>query len=111
MQILLEVIERHWDILSAIGLGFLFLFRMLRTWLKRTDLERLALTAGMQAIIRQDIIDSHARYTERGSIPFYSLENAEKLYKAYEELGGNSFASELMRDIRELPVQRGSASK
>lgn len=75
------------------------------------DGEIYSLKLGVQAIIRQDMINNHARYTERGSIPFYALESCEKLYEAYKSNGGNSFVHELMKDIRDLPVIKGSQRK
>lgn len=115
MQQFIDSILHLWPVLAAIGGGFVAVGKWLAKRTKQTndlrEKETEALKLGVQAIIRQNIIDVHAGYTERGNIPFYALESCEKLYEAYKLSGGNSFVHELMKDIRELPVTKGSQKK
>ena len=64
-----------------------------------------ALKMGMQAMMRDRIVQAYYRYTERGWITLHGLENVEKLYAEYHRLGGNGTVTKLVEDLRELPVK------
>lgn len=61
------------------------------------------LEAGVQCLLRAEIIRSHEKYTERGKCPIYAREALAKAYKAYHALGGNDVATDLYNEIMELP--------
>lgn len=61
------------------------------------------LEAGVQCLLRAEIIRSHEKYTERGKCPIYAREALTRAYKAYHALGGNDVATELYNDLMELP--------
>ena len=61
------------------------------------------LEAGVQCLLRAEIIRSHEKYTERGKCPIYAQEALTRAYKAYHALGGNDVATELYNDLMELP--------
>lgn len=61
---------------------------------------------GVQALLRDRIIQAHNHYTEKGYIPVYGMDNVMKLYEAYHELGGNGTATKLVDDLRELPTEK-----
>ena len=61
------------------------------------------LEAGVQCLLRAEIIRSHEKYTERGKCPIYAREALTKAYKAYHALGGNDVATDLYNEIMELP--------
>ena len=51
---------------------------------------------------RSQLVKDHRYYIERGWIDHYSLEALEDQFKIYKEEGGNSFAEQLMIEIRAL---------
>lgn len=75
------------------------LWTMLRTKKREND----ALKEGMQALLRDRIIQAYNHYSDKGWIPIYAMESIEACYKSYEELGENGVIDNLMRQLRELP--------
>lgn len=51
---------------------------------------------------RSQLVKDHRYFTERGWVDHYSLEALEDQFKVYVEEGGNSFAEQLMKEIRAL---------
>lgn len=77
---------------------------------RRADVEELRrserteqLEAGVQCLLRAEIIRSHEKYTERGRCPIYAREALTRAYKAYHALGGNDVATDLYNELMELP--------
>ena len=65
-----------------------------------------AIELGIQALLRDRVVQAYYHYTERGWITLRGLEAAEKMYTEYHNLGGNgTVTKKLMEDLRELPVK------
>ena len=60
---------------------------------------------GIQALLRDRVVQAYYHYIERGWITLHGLEAAEKMYTEYHNLGGNGTVTKLMEDLRELPVR------
>lgn len=56
------------------------------------------------AILRDRIIQSCRFFIKKGSIPTFERESIERMYTAYHSLGGNDIASDIYRQMRELPL-------
>ena len=69
------------------------------------DKRQKALEAGVQALLRGELIRSYEKYHEQGYITVHGLEAANKAYAAYHELGGNGTITSLMEDMRRLEVE------
>jgi hypothetical protein len=65
--------------------------------------ENDAVKNGVQALLRDRIVQTYNHYQEREECPIYALENAESLYKEYHALGGNGTITRLMEELRNLP--------
>ena len=76
---------------------------LLWTMLRAKKRENDALKEGMQALLRDRIIQAYNHYLDKGWIPIYAMESIEACYKSYEELGENGVIDNLMRQLRELP--------
>ena len=50
------------------------------------------------------LIQSHAKYTKKGSISSKSLESGLAMYNAYKMLGGNGMVDHMKDEIEELPI-------
>ena len=61
------------------------------------------LEAGVQCLLRAEIIRSNEKYTDKGYCPLYAKEALTKAYSAYHALGGNDVATDLYNDIMALP--------
>ena len=88
------------QIVNALGGAIIaYLLAMLRSKKREND----ALKEGMQALLRDRIIQAYNHYSDKGWIPIYAMESIEACYKSYEELGENGVIDNLMRQLRELP--------
>ena len=76
---------------------------LLWTMLRAKKRENDALKEGVQALLRDRIIQAYNHYSDKGWIPIYAMESIEACYKSYEELGDNGVIDKLMSQLRELP--------
>lgn len=58
---------------------------------------------GLQALLRAEILRSHEKYTCKGYCAIYAREALDRTYQAYHGLGGNDVATDLYRQIKDLP--------
>ena len=101
---MLDTILKYW-VQWACGLGAAALsagMRLLYRRQKQSDLRQRATELGIQALLRDRIIQAYYHYSERGWITLHGLENVEALYKEYHALGGNGTVTKLVEDLREL---------
>ena len=71
--------------------------------IRQKNKENSALKEGMQALLRDRIIQAYNHYSDKGWIPIYAMESIEACYKSYEELGENGVIDNLMKQLRALP--------
>ena len=77
-----------------------YIFALYRQKKKEND----ALKAGLQALLRDRIIQAYNHYVdEKGWIPIYALESINACYKSYEALGENGVINGLMEQLNDLP--------
>jgi hypothetical protein len=81
--------------LIVVGLG---------TAIKIMSSQFKALKLGMQALLRNQIIEQYNKYTAMKRIPIYGLENVTAMYEQYHALGGNGAITHLYEEVKELPV-------
>lgn len=70
---------------------------------KRTSQREEQLAGGVQCLLRAEIIRAHDKYTQKRFCPIYAKESLTRAYAAYHALGGNDVATDLYRQIMELP--------
>lgn len=85
-----------------------YLFALYRAKKKENN----ALKAGLQALLRDRIIQAYNHYVQdKGWIPIYAKESIDACYKSYEALGDNGVIDNLMQQLNELqnypPKNRG----
>lgn len=106
---MLDTILKYW-VQWLCGLGAAALsagLRLLYRRQKRADLRQQATERGIQALLRDRIVQSYYHNAERGWITLHGLENVEALYREYHALGGNGTVTKLVEDLRELEVRDG----
>ncbi|MBQ0125481.1 MAG: hypothetical protein KBS59_04050 [Clostridiales bacterium] len=64
-----------------------------------------AIKAGIQCLLRAEIVRQYEKWTEREYCPVYAKEALSRAYKAYHNLGGNDVATELYHKIVALPTE------
>ena len=75
------------------------------TYIKMHRRRQTALEAGVQCLLRAEIIRNHDKYMERKHCPIYAKEALKRAYTAYHALGGNDVATRLYDEIMELPTE------
>lgn len=64
-----------------------------------------ALADGVQALLRESIVNNYNRYKDRGYCPIYAKESVKRAYTSYEQLGGNDVAHDLYDKILKMPTE------
>ena len=102
-----EWLAKYWleALFSGILTGLSFIVKMMWNRQKQEDRRQKAIELGIQALLRDRVVQAYYHYTERGWITLHGLEAAEKMYTEYHNLGGNGTVTKLMEDLRELPVK------
>lgn len=72
--------------------------------LDNIDASLQAIYTAMKKSIRHDIVLSCEEAIDKGVIKAGQLRALEELYESYAEIGGNSYATTLMKKVRNLPV-------
>lgn len=72
---------------------------------KREAARRRSFESGIQALLRDRIVQAYYHYYERNWITLHGLENVEALYEQYHALGGNGPVTKLVEDLRKMEVK------
>lgn len=80
---------------------FMFLFRQIQHTKHKTD----AVTHGLQALLRSQMVHDYNRWSERGYAPIYARENFENCWVQYESLGENGVMNNIHEKFMALPTQ------
>jgi hypothetical protein len=103
---MLETLRLYWGMISTIiTLVAVPTVRYLHTRRKETEKRHVVLEHGVQAILRDRIVQAYYHYAERGWITLHGLENVEALYREYHALGGNGTVTKLVEALRALEVR------
>lgn len=101
---------------SVINVVFGGVITLLITMYRQKKKENDALKAGLQALLRDRIIQAYNHYVQdKGWIPIYAKESIDACYRSYEALGDNGVIDNLMEQINELqnypPKNRGDENE
>ena len=91
----------NWVLTCILGAIAAFLGAKLRAARKRES----AVQNGLMCLLRNEIIEAHDKYTDRGFCPIYKKEAIRKSYESYHDLGGNGLVTKLYEDIMKLPEE------
>lgn len=86
--------------LAVLGRAYKALQGRVQKWGVKQD----AVAGGIQALLRDRIIQAHTHYMQRGELPLYARENIEKMYSEYKTLGGNGAIERIKLELDELPT-------
>ena len=76
------------------------------TYIKMRKKRESALENGVQCLLREKIIEKHAKYVEeKHYCPIYAKESIRKAYNAYHALGGNDVATALYKELMNLHTE------
>lgn len=101
-------ILRYWiEVLFTGILGILtFVIKRALLQLKEEMKCQVAIRAGMQAILRDRILQAYHQYTRIGYCGVPDRENLKNMYDQYHALGANGVIDGLVEEVMSLPVYK-----
>lgn len=75
--------------------------------LKRQKRDRDANSEGTMLLLRVQLIEYHEEWMGRGYTTKHGIQNFIEMYEAYHSLGGNGMITQLLEDVKELPIKNG----
>ena len=94
----------QWLCLLGVPTVIAGIFKYLHTLIKRNAEDSKALKAGVQALLRSQMISDYNKWSEREYAPIYARENFENCWKQYHSLGVNGVMDDLHEKFLELPT-------
>lgn len=73
--------------------------------LKNQKKDRDANSRGTMLLLKVQLIEYHAEWKARGYVTKPGLQNFLEMYDAYHALGGNGVVTELLNEVKELPIK------
>ena len=73
--------------------------------LKNQKKDRDANSKGTMLLLRVQMIEYHEKWIARGYVTKHGLENFIEMYDSYPDLGGNGVATQLLEEVKELPIR------
>lgn len=73
--------------------------------LKNQKKDRDANSRGTMLLLKVQLIEYHAEWKERGYVTKHGLQNFLEMYDAYHALGGNGMVTELLNEVKKLPIK------
>lgn len=101
-----EWIAKYWIewlfgvVVAIIG----YAVKKINTRVKETAKKNEAIELGVQALLRDRMIDNYSRYSEQGYAPIYVRESFENCYQQYHALGGNGVMTDIHDKFKALPT-------
>ncbi len=102
-----EFIVKYWlEVLFTLLCSvFVFLFKCLFKKLKDNKERQKAVEAGLQALLRNELIRRYREYETKGEISILDKENMEHMFTEYENLGGNGTVAQMYKEMLNLPIK------
>lgn len=103
-----QYISAHWiqwlfaGLLAILGWGYRTVSAQLIAEKAKND----AIAEGVQSLLRESIVNSFSKYSERGYCPIYAKESLKSAYSAYHRLGGNDVATELYTKMLRMEEEK-----
>lgn len=71
----------------------------------KTEAKTEAVCLGVQALLRDRLIQTYNHYNDKGYAPIYAKENFENMYNQYHALGKNGVMDEIHEKFKALPLE------
>lgn len=91
---------------SIISFLFQLIFNKIAENKRAKKDENSTLRLGVQALLRDRLLDKYEYYMKRGWISVNDKENFENMYKRYHELGKNGVMDKCYTEIMALPTEK-----
>lgn len=74
--------------------------------MSKTEAKTEAVCLGVQALLRDRLIQTYNHYNEKGYAPIYAKENFENMWQQYHSLGANGVMDEVHERFKKLPPEK-----
>jgi hypothetical protein len=81
------------------------IFKHFYSQMRETQNGLTAIKAGLQALLRAQLIADYNKWSEKGYAPIYARENFENCWRQYHALGANGVMDDIRRKFLELPTE------
>ena len=100
---IITYIQDNWVawLFAILGVILGDIIRRLRIQKKESN----AIAAGVQSLLRENLVYNFNKYTDREYCPIYAKESIKRIYNAYHNLGGNDVATELYHKLLAMPEE------
>ena len=82
------------------------LIKYLHSLIKKNAADTKAVKAGLQALLRSQMINDYNKWSEREYAPIYARENFENCWTQYHALGANGVMDDLRAKFLALPTEK-----
>lgn len=102
-----EWIVKYWVewLFGIVAAVLLAVWRSISQRVKKVRKEQDAIKAGLQALLRAQMINDYNKWSEARWAPIYARENFENCWKQYENLGKNGVMQDIRSKFLALPTQ------
>ena len=102
-----EFILKYWVevLLTAVSSFVAFTYKKIREKFSEQDKKREAIEKGVQALLRNELIQRFREYKLVGEMTLLDKENMDHMFTEYFNLGGNGMIDHMNDDIAELEVR------
>lgn len=73
--------------------------------MSKTEAKTEAVCLGVQALLRDRLIQTYNHYNDKGYAPIYAKENFENMWRQYHSLGANGVMDEIHEKFKALPLE------
>lgn len=73
--------------------------------LKTTQQNLKTIQLGLQAMLRDRLLQAHHHYKEVGHISYQEMQNLLNMYEMYHSLGANGVMDEIIAEIKDIPIK------
>lgn len=95
----------QWLCLFSVPALILMIVKYMLNQIKHNTEDSKALKAGIQALLRSQMISDYNKYSEKGFAPVYARDNFENCWKQYHSLGANGVMDDLHEKFLDLPTE------
>lgn len=99
-----DFVLKYWVqwLFGIVATSFALAFNCIVKKYKRRCERHEFMELAIQALLRVEIIRIYNKYIELNYLPIYELENVEKLFEQYKNLGGNGAIEGLVEQLKKL---------
>ena len=102
-----EFVLKYWVevLLTGVSSFVAFTYKKIRERFAEQDKKREAIEKGVQALLRNELIQRFREYKLAGEMTLLDKENMEHMFEEYFNLGGNGMMKEVYEEFKEIPIK------